>query len=226
MVNQLGVDLSKEEHGLYVRTGAFLRHPEAPLKFVPRQVVRMHFFWSKGLLWMHLAREGTFSLTTPYQQAEIRRVELAEGQRHVAHLEHVLAYSASMQPKCRWRLDFVSLLVGRYRYAWFDGPGSVYLFALGGMGIENIRQGDADFNLGRVIAFDDKLAQSVSSRASFWSAVLDKQDVVLERFSGTGTVVLQTARERPSVKKFQTFDGGTKLIDYVNAVLSIFGMPR
>ena len=103
-LNRIDIDMASEGGPIFVRTGAFLRHPDAELR-VPCKSRMIFSRVSQQLYWMFRVVNGTYTLSTPYGHAHILRRQLCPGEGFVIKLQHILAFSETMFPRVKWKLE-------------------------------------------------------------------------------------------------------------------------
>jgi len=172
----------------------------------------MFFFKVKG--------EG-FTLTTPYDDAHLSEINIGQDDSLIIKMDHVLAFTASTFLEKKWRLDLVSLLTLQFRYVYIPGPARIIYFGLGDIEQETFEGQTRDYDRGAIIGWTNTLAQGVSSRSSLASALLGKEQVCLDRFVGSGTLITQASTVRKLPKQFHDEQTGNSLLDYLNAILGI-----
>ena len=218
--NRLRVEVNGQENALFVRTGAFLEHPESRL-VVPRKFTLPFSRWSNQMYFMFSVTSGTFTLTTPYDHAEIVGHRIESGNRMYVKLAHVLAFSQSNFFQRVWKIDVTSILTSQLRYICIDGPSMVYLFGLGGVAVEELCGEKRDFDPGCLIAWSGTVRTGVSTRSSILSALLSKEQVLLDRVEGNGSIMTQASTLTKLPRRFHDEQSNASFIDYLNALLGL-----
>ena len=221
-MNRIDIDMDQEIGPLLVRTGAFLRHPDAQLA-VPRKGRLIFSRLSQQLYWMFRVSAGTYTLTTPYGHAYIVRQDLAAGEGFFVKLQHLLAFSESMFPRVVWKFDLTSLLTMQFRYIYLEGPGRLYLFGLGFLSFDELlsKNAPSDYDQGAVIGFSSGLHVGVTTRSSLSAALLAREDICLDRFVGDGVVLTQASTAKRLPEPFHNQGARNTLMDYLNALLGV-----
>jgi|GEM_PF-3235452 len=218
--NRFKVGLDKNASAVFVRTGSFLRHPDAKLT-VPYKGRMAFSRLSKQLYFLFRVEEGEFELTTPFPDAYITEMHLRDGEIFIIKLDHVLAFDESMFFDRKWKFDLTSMLTSQFRYVFFRGPGRLIFFGLGEIGIEDVRGTSADYDQGSVVGWSNDLAVGVNSRSTVLSALFNKEDVCLDRFSGNGNVITQASIMKRLPKRFHDKHSNTSVMEYLNALLGL-----
>lgn len=221
-MNRIDIDMAEETGPLLVRTGAFLRHPDAQLT-VPCKGRLIFSRLSLQLYWMFKVNSGKYTLTTPYGHAYIVRRDLVPGEAFFVKLQHLLAFTESMFPRATWKLDLTSLLTRQFRYIYVRGPGRLYLFGLGYLSFDELRleDGPADDDQGAVLGFTSGLRLGVTTRSSLSAAMLAREDICLDRFVGAGGVLTQASTAKRLPEPFHNQGARNTVIDYANALLGV-----
>ena len=217
--NRLDIELKDDEY-LYVRTGSFLKHPDSEL-VIPFKTKLPLSRMSKQMYFLFRVKGGSFSLTTPYDDACISSVVLNPDERIFIRMDHILAFSGHLFPERKWKIDLISVLSKRLRYIYFTGPGTVYYFGLGEVFVDELDDGKADYDQGAVIGWSGTLAVGVASRSSLASALFAKEDICLDRFEGSGKLLTQASTVKKLPKRFHEPAGNTSVMDYLNALLGL-----
>ena len=217
--NRLEVCLSLQEV-VYFRTGAFLRHPDSVL-VIPQKTTLPISRLSQQLYFMFRVVGNDFVAATPYADAYLCELTLKPDEKLICKLGHVLGFSDSVVLKSKWKVDATSIFMKQCRYTYLLGPGRVFLFGIGEVHIEAISGTDLDFDSGAVVGWTSSVAVGASSRSSIGSALLGKEEVVLHRFSGQGSVITQASTSRKLPKRFNSDGKDRNFIDYVNAFLGL-----
>lgn len=217
--NRIDVTLTDDE-SLYVRTGSFLRHPDSLLK-IPHMGKLPLSRISKQMYFLFHARGGSFSLTTPYEEACISQVSLEPGEIIIIKMDHILAFSSDMFFRRRWKIDLISILSSQFRYVYFQGPGKLYYFGLGELSAEILDTEKADYDQGSVIGWSNTLKVGVASRSSVLSALFAKEDICLDRFVGSGRLLTQASTVKKLPKRFHDPKANSSWLDYLNALLGL-----
>jgi len=217
--NRLDIQLEETDEML-VRTGSFLRHPDSRL-VIPHKL-RMPFSrMSKQMLFLFHVTGQKFTLTTPYEDACISEIDLAPNDALVIKMDHVLAFSANTFLHRAWRFDMVSLLTWQFRYIHIPGPSRVVYFGLGELTQEQLNDECHDYDQGSVIGWTNSLLQGVSSRSSVLSALFAKEQICLDRFTGSGTLLTQASTITKLPKRFHDEKANSSWVDYLNALLGL-----
>jgi uncharacterized protein (AIM24 family) len=217
--NRLDIQLEETEQML-VRTGSFLRHPDSCL-VIPHKL-RMPFSrMSKQMLFLFQVTGQNFTLTTPYEDACISDIVLEADEALVIKMDHILAFSANTFFCKTWRFDLVSLLTWQFRYIYIPGPSRVVYFGLGELTQEQLKDVCHDYDQGSVIGWTNSLLQGVSSRSSVLSALFAKEQICLDRFTGTGTLLTQASTVTKLPKRFHDEKANSSGVDYLNALLGL-----
>jgi len=217
--NRFDIQLEGTDEML-VRTGSFLRHPESRLT-IPHKL-RMPFSRiSKQMLFLFRVTGQSFTLTTPYEDAYISEIVLEAKESLVIKMDHILALSANTFLHRTWRFDLVSLLTRQFSYVYVPGPSRVVYFGLGELTQEQLKDACCDYDQGAIIGWTDSLLQGVSSRSSLLSAFLAKEQICLDRFTGSGTLLTQASTVTKLPKRFHDERANSSWIDYLNAVLGL-----
>lgn len=145
----------------------------------------------------------SFVATTPYPDAYLSELRIGHGENLVCKLDHVLGFSDSVTLNSRWKVDATSLLLKQFRYTYLSGPGRVFVFGIGEIGVESVSGCDTDYDSGSIIGWTSGLAVGAASRSSVLSALLAKEDIVLHRFAGDGVVLTQASTVRKLPRRFQ-----------------------
>jgi len=217
--NRLDVALGEGEEW-YIRTGCFLRHPDyevaIPQKFsmpLKRLQQRMMFFFR--------VKEQEFTLTTPYADAHLVKINIPEGDALIVKMGHVLAFSSNTFFQKAWRFGLCNFVSLRFRFVYLPGPASVVLFGLGDLHEEKIVNETKDYDRGSTIGWTNSLAHGVSTRSSPSSALLGHEQVCLDRFKGTGAVITQASTIRKLPKRFHDEKAKNSILDYFSAILGL-----
>lgn len=218
--NRFRVSIDKGTTPLFVRTGIFLRHPDAKL-VVPNKGRMTFSRLSKQLYFLFRVEEGEFELTTPFPDANITEINLREDEIFIIKLDHVLAFDENMFFDRKWKVDLTSILTSQLRYVFFRGPGRLIFFGLGEIGVEDVHGTSADYDQGSVVGWSNDLAVGVGSRSTMLSAFFNKEDICLDRFSGNGKVIIQASIMKRLPKRFHDAQSNTSIMEYVNALLGL-----
>lgn len=217
--NRLDVNLADGE-SLYVRTGSFLRHPDSALT-IPHKGTLLFSRISKQMYFLFRVNSGSFSLTTPYEDACISKVSLAPCETLFVKMDHILAFSSHMFMHAKWKIDMISVLSNQFRYVYFRGPGTLYYFGLGELGQDMLDTLGADYDQGSVIGWTNTLKVGVASRSSILSALFAKEDICLDRFVGAGRLLTQASTVKRLPKRFHDPKANSSWLDYLNALLGL-----
>lgn len=218
--NRFKVSIDKNAAPLFVRTGSFLRHPDAKL-VVPYKGRMIFSRLSKQLYFLFRVEEGEFELTTPFPDAYITEINLRDDEIFIIKLDHVLAFEETMFFDRKWKVDLTSMLTSQLRYVYFRGPGRLIFFGLGEIGVEEVQDTSADYDQGSVVGWSNDLAVGVGSRSTVLSAFFNKEDICLDRFSGNGKVVTQASIVKRLPKRFHDAQSNTSIIEYINALVGL-----
>jgi uncharacterized protein (AIM24 family) len=219
--NRIDVHLEDGDAPLYVRTGAFLKHPHYTLH-APHKCRATLMRLCQRMYFMAHVEEGSFTLTTPFDNAHIVKLRVQEGEQFVIDISHVLAFSTTMFFQHEWRIfDKVSLLLRKFRYTYFTGPGDIYLFGIGGNLTIEDADGVACYDKDVVVGWSNDLKIGVSTRSNLVTAAMGVEEIMLEHFEGQGKVLLQAANCPVAVGNFAHHGRGSSLIDYVNALIGL-----
>jgi uncharacterized protein (AIM24 family) len=173
------------------------------------------------MLFMFHVQSGSFSLTTPYEDACISEVALGDCEILILKMDHVLAFTDTMFFHRQWRVDLISLLSRQFGYVYLVGPGTVYYFGLGELKSEFLQDETADYDQGSVVGWTNTLSVGVTSRSSALSALFAKEDICIDRFVGSGTLLTQASTVKKLPKRFHDPQANTSWVDYLNAVLGL-----
>lgn len=216
--NRLDFTVENDET-MFVRTGSFLQHPPSSL-YVPRKLTMPFSRLSKQIYFLFKVTGCSFTLTTPYEDACISEIDVPEGDALIIKMDHILAFSADVFMHRVWHFDLVSLLTWQFRYIYLPGPVRVAYFGLGQLTQEHLENESRDYDQGAVIGWTNGLAQGISTRSSFLSALFAKEEICLDRFQGTGTLLTQASTIKKLPKRFHA-EGNNSWVDYLNAVLGL-----
>ena len=207
---------------LYVRTGSILQYPDSVLT-IPHKTRLLFSRISKQMYFLHLVRNGSLSLTTPYENASISRIRLQPDELFIIKMDHILAFSSGMFFNRRRRIDVIGLLSNRFRHVHFRGPGVLYCFGFGDLDKHILQSGTADYAPGSVLGWSNTLAVGVTSRSSLASALFAMEDICLDRFVGSGTVLTQSSTVTKLPKPFHDPNANSSWLDYLNAIVGLKG---
>ena len=149
---------------LLVRPGCFLSHPEATL-VMPRPRRMLFRRLSKGMYVLFRVTNGEFTLSAPFANAYVTRIDLSRDEVLFFPLDHVLAFTESSFPARLWRIDMVSMIMGRLSYTYFRGPGTLYACGIGGLLVQEV-DGSAEYDSRRVLGWTHALRVGVASNTA------------------------------------------------------------
>jgi uncharacterized protein (AIM24 family) len=216
--NRFEVKREIGDEPLLVRSGSFIQLPNLESNIVlPKRWAMPVSRITKGFYYLHLVKRGRFSLSTPYENAQIKRFDVPRGKKLILKLDHILAVSQSMFPKSKWRFKLANALTGQFRYFYLEGPGEVYLFGLGGVAIKKLNNETVQYNQASVLGWINDLKFTVTTKISCWDAFRVGENIASDQFSGSGHVITQSSTNPRLSKRFNGFD----LIDCVQIFLGI-----
>ena len=136
-------------------------------------------------------------------------------------LDHVLAFSVNMFPRRKWRFDYTSFITKQLGYVYFKGPGTLFYFGLGHINTEQLKDAEADYDQGSVIGWSNTLSIGASTKSSVLSSLLNKEDICLDRFVGSGWLITQASTTKKLPKRFHDTNDKSNWVDYLSALLGL-----
>jgi uncharacterized protein (AIM24 family) len=208
---------------LLVRPGCFLSHPEATLVMPhPRRMLFRRL--SQGMFVLFRVTNGEFTLSAPFANAYVTRIDLGPSDVLFLPLDHVLAFTESSFPAKLWKIDIVSMIMGRLSYTYFRGPGTLYVCGIGGLLVQEV-DGSEEYDSRRVLGWTHALRVGVASKHSWLTAFMGKAEVCLDRFVGQGKVVVQTATTPISAVERLEGGGAGASVTWFDILSAIIGIP-
>jgi uncharacterized protein (AIM24 family) len=214
------VEVAADE-AVLVRPGCFVRHPMSSV-VVPYRGRLVLSRLRCGAYALFRVTNQTFSITSPYSGAYVSRVDLGPRDILFLRLEHVLAFSEGCFPDRVWRFDLVSLIMRRWSYTFFRGPGTLFVVGVNGLLTEQV-DGSAEYDSNKVLGWSHTLKIGVTSKHSLGAAVLGKTEVCVDQFEGRGVVLVQ-ASDTP-ISRLERGHQSRGVLPWIDLVCAILGLP-
>jgi len=172
---------------------------------------------------MYRVTEGSFTVTTPYNAAYISKVQLKANEILIIKMDHLLAFSDTMFFNRKWKWDLQSILTGQFRYVYLRGPGVVYYFGLGQLSREEFTEEleGRSYDQGAVIGWSNSLKVGISTKSTLLAALLNREDICLDHFTGSGLLITQASTVKKLPRRFRDDTGQNTWLDYLNALLGL-----